>query len=81
MRLPHIFATAAGSVSLARFTFLRRLVPQTGPDALAPSIYGFILRSSLREQICLVVVTLLSFPFFYVSLQIPKYSNYSPPPI
>ena len=74
MRLPHIFATAAESVSLARFAFLRRLVPQTGPDALAPSIYGFILHYSRREQICLVVVTLLSFPSF---TSLCKYRNIS----
>jgi hypothetical protein len=71
MRLPHIFAAAAESLSLARFTFVRRLMPQTGPDALAPSIYGLILHASLREQIYLVVVTLLSFPFLYLSLQKP----------
>ena len=58
---------------LARFSFLRRLVPQTGSDALDPSIYGFILHYSRREQIYLVIVTLLSFPFLYISLQIPKY--------
>lgn len=72
MRLPRIFATPALSWP-ARFSFLRRLVPQTGSDALDPSIYGFILHYSRREQIYLVVVTLLSFPFLYISLQIPKY--------
>ncbi|MBV9967250.1 MAG: ATP-binding cassette domain-containing protein [Alphaproteobacteria bacterium] len=39
---------------------------------MPPSIYGFILRYSLREQIYLVVVTLLSFPFLYYSLDLPK---------
>ncbi len=73
MRLPRIFATPAKSPWLARFSFLRRLMPTTGADGLAPSIYGFILQHSRREQIYLVVITLLSFPFFYVSLQIPKY--------
>src|SRR5271169_6494479 len=72
MRLPRIFAATALSW-LARFSFLRRLAPQTGSDALDPSIYGFILHYSRREQIYLVVVTLLSFPFLYISLQIPKY--------
>jgi hypothetical protein len=42
--------------------FGRRLLPAT-EDALPPSTYGFILRYSLREQVYLVVVTLLSFPF------------------
>jgi len=52
--------------------FLRGLLPETGTDGLAPSIYGYILRHSLREQIYLVVVTLLSFPFLYYSLDLPK---------
>lgn len=51
--------------------FDRRLIAATG-DALPSSIYGFILRYSLREQIYLVVVTLLSFPFLYYSLDLPK---------
>ena len=50
----------------------RRLLPQTGTDGLASSIYGYILDHSLREQIYLVVVTLLSFPFLYYSLDLPK---------
>ncbi|MBV8091034.1 MAG: ABC transporter ATP-binding protein, partial [Alphaproteobacteria bacterium] len=40
---------------------------------MAPSVYGFILQYSRREQIYLVIITLISFPFLYVSLQIPKY--------
>jgi len=51
--------------------FGRRLLPTTG-DTLPGSIYGFILRYSLRDQIYLVVVTLLSFPFLYYSLELPK---------
>ena len=51
--------------------FGRRLAPATD-DALPSSIYGFILRYSLREQVYLVVVTLLSFPFLYYSLELPK---------
>jgi putative ABC transport system ATP-binding protein len=42
-------------------------------DALEPTIYRFILRYSLREQIYVVVGTLLSFPFLYLSLDLPKY--------
>jgi ABC-type multidrug transport system fused ATPase/permease subunit len=41
-------------------------------DALEPSIYRFVLRYSLKEQIYLVVATLLSFPFLYYSLDLPK---------
>ncbi|MBO0735485.1 MAG: ATP-binding cassette domain-containing protein [Alphaproteobacteria bacterium] len=43
-----------------------------GTDGLDPSIYRYILHYSLREQIYLVVVTLLSFPFLYYSLDLPK---------
>src|SRR5215831_14501192 len=52
--------------------FLRRLLPQTGPDGLDPTIYGYIVHYSWRDQIYLVVVTLLSFPFLYYSLDLPK---------
>ena len=51
---------------------VRRLLPQSGTDGLASSIYGYILHHSLREQIYLVVVTLVSFPFLYYSLDLPK---------
>jgi ABC-type multidrug transport system fused ATPase/permease subunit len=51
---------------------VRRLLPQKETDGLASSIYGYILDYSLREQIYLVVVTLLSFPFLYYSLDLPK---------
>src|SRR5215475_5101553 len=51
---------------------LRRLLPQSGTDGLDPTIYGYILHYSLREQIYLVVVTLMSFPFLYYSLELPK---------
>ncbi len=51
---------------------VRRLLPQGEADGLASSIYGYILHHSLREQIYLVVVTLLSFPFLYYSLDLPK---------
>src|SRR5579885_78392 len=47
------------------------LAPDTA-DSLEPTIYRFILRYSLRDQIYLVVVTLLSFPFLYYSLDLPK---------
>ena len=47
-------------------------MPPSGTDELASSIYGYILHYSLREQVYLVVVTLLSFPFLYYSLDLPK---------
>src|ERR1700756_4315371 len=51
---------------------VRRLLPQNQTDGLDSSIYGYILHYSLREQIYLVVVTLVSFPFLYYSLDLPK---------
>ena len=60
----------------ARPRWARRLWPrwlaQAAADLLEPSIYRFILRYSLRDQIYLVIVTLLSFPFLYYSLELPK---------
>jgi putative ABC transport system ATP-binding protein len=63
------FARAVAAPILAR---LRRWLSDTGDDVLAPNIYRFILRYSRREQIYLVIVTLLSLPFFYYSLELPK---------
>src|SRR5437764_3992431 len=51
---------------------VRRLLPQNERDGLDSSIYGYILHYSLRDQIYLVVVTLISFPFLYYSLDLPK---------
>lgn len=39
---------------------------------MEPTIYRFILRYSKREQIALLVATLISFPFLYYSLDLPK---------
>jgi putative ABC transport system ATP-binding protein len=46
--------------------------PTEDPTALQPSIYRFIVRYSLPQQIILLVLTLLSFPFLYYSLELPK---------
>src|SRR6516164_4949567 len=46
--------------------------PVGDPTALEPSIYRFILRYSLRQQIILLLLTLASFPFLYYSLELPK---------
>ncbi len=40
--------------------------------ALEPSIYRFIFRYSMPQQIFLLVMTCLSFPFLYYSLELPK---------
>src|SRR5436190_11989880 len=42
------------------------------PNALEPTIYGFILRHSLSQQLLLILFTLISFPFLYFSLDLPK---------
>ena len=46
--------------------------PRSIGDGLEPSIYGFIIRYSWRDQIYVVAMTLASFPFFYWSLDLPK---------
>ena len=42
------------------------------PSALQPTIYRFILRHSLRQQLLVLMLTLASFPFLYYSLKLPK---------
>ena len=39
---------------------------------MEPSIFKFVLKYSLREQILLLVLTIASFPFFYLLLYLPK---------
>lgn len=39
---------------------------------MASSIYRFIFRHSLRQQLLLLLLTALSFPFLYLSLELPK---------
>ncbi len=46
--------------------------PSSDPSALEPTIYRFILRYSLPRQILLLALTLVSFPFLYYSLDLPK---------
>jgi ABC-type multidrug transport system fused ATPase/permease subunit len=41
-------------------------------DELESTVYRFILRHSWRQQIYLLLVTLASFPFLYISLSLPK---------
>jgi len=36
------------------------------------NIFGFIWRHSKREQIIVLLITLASFPFLYLSLEVPK---------
>src|ERR1700720_586664 len=42
------------------------------PNALEPTIYRFILSHSLPQQLVLILFTLISFPFLYFSLDLPK---------
>src|SRR5438270_5583391 len=42
------------------------------PSTLEPTIYRFILRHSLSQQLALISFTLISFPFLYFSLDLPK---------
>jgi len=42
------------------------------PNALEPTIYSFILKYSLGQQFLLLIFTLLSIPFLYFSLDLPK---------
>lgn len=46
--------------------------PLVEPGELEPTIYRFILKYSLRQQIFLLLLTLASFPFLYYSLELPK---------
>ena len=39
---------------------------------MEPSIFKFILRHSLRQQITILCLTVGSFPFLYFSLELPK---------
>jgi putative ABC transport system ATP-binding protein len=63
-----VSAPARGGVA----ALVRRRLGLDAEDLLEPSIYRFVLRYSLPEQLYLVVVTLLSFPFLYLSLDLPK---------
>jgi putative ABC transport system ATP-binding protein len=42
------------------------------PNILEPTVYRFVLKHSLRQQLFLLFLTLLSFPFLYYSLNLPK---------
>lgn len=48
--------------------------PVAEPDdvALPPTLFGFVNRYSWREQAIITVLALASFPFLYVSLELPK---------
>ena len=39
---------------------------------MEPSVWKFIVRHSLRSQLLLLLLTIVSFPFLYLSLELPK---------
>lgn len=41
-------------------------------EAVEPSLFSFIWRHSKRQQLGLLVLTLLTFPFLYATLELPK---------
>jgi hypothetical protein len=46
--------------------------PPPQGDAIEPTIYRFILKHSFKQQMMLLILTLVSFPFLYYSLDLPK---------
>jgi len=46
--------------------------PQPEIADLEPTIYRFIFKHSVRQQVILLMMTLASFPFLYFSLNLPK---------
>jgi len=47
-------------------------MPSGGGGGLEPTIFKFILKNSLPQQLMVVFVTFASFPFLYYSLDLPK---------
>ena len=46
--------------------------PDAAPSDLEPTIYRFIIKHSWKSQLIALVLTLASFPFLYISLDLPK---------
>jgi ABC-type multidrug transport system fused ATPase/permease subunit len=64
---------------LPRLGWLRRAEKKPGEaapppqgDAVESTIYRFILKHSFKQQMFLLILTLISFPFLYYSLDLPK---------
>jgi putative ABC transport system ATP-binding protein len=86
--MPAVLASADETIRPARDTAGLRAGTQTSiaslpaaklagseggdPNALEPSIYRFILKHSVPHQLMLLGLTLVSFPFLYFSLDLPK---------
>ena len=61
-------ASGAGSPPAGKL----RDPPAAEPNALEPTIYRFVLKHSVPQQLILLALTLISFPFLYLSLELPK---------
>src|SRR3954470_23127368 len=46
--------------------------PDAAPSDLEPTIFRFIIKHSWKSQLIALVMTLASFPFLYISLDLPK---------
>src|SRR5919199_913279 len=46
--------------------------PDPAPSDLEPTLWRFIIKHSWKSQLIALVLTLSSFPFLYVSLDLPK---------
>ena len=44
----------------------------TGVDLMDRNIFRYILRHSLRQQVVILTLTAVSFPFLYATLELPK---------
>ena len=60
----------AASVSVG-YKAQDRTSPHREAD-MEPTIFKFVLKYSMRDQILLLVLTVASFPFFYLLLYLPK---------
>src|SRR5438034_683206 len=78
-----VTALASSAEQVLRPGFLRVSAPPAeapveskspGPDDsdLEPTVYRFIFKHSLRQQILLLLLTFASFPFLYYLLKLPK---------
>src|SRR3954468_4719078 len=46
--------------------------PDAAPSELEPTLWRFIIKHSWKSQLIALVLTLASFPFLYISLDLPK---------
>ncbi|MEM7195900.1 MAG: ABC transporter transmembrane domain-containing protein [Pseudomonadota bacterium] len=51
---------------------MKDIAENEDPDRLDPSIYRYIIRHTRNDQLVLLALTLISMPFVYLALDIPK---------